>query len=370
MNRFTIDYVKKYFGKFKYKVISDNYINAHQNLEIICPQGHETKITWMSFKRGSRCRECSPSKKIEYEQAFDYFKKFNYKMLTKKTDYKNSETKIKLMCPKNHVYTTSYATFKQQNTRCKKCYLENKKGKGKLSTSEISKNLKKIGLIYINEGKYKKNNSKIKAKCVEGHVVERMYSTFSKYEKCPVCKKQEIKQNRILYQTKQIKEICNDIGYKPLDIEKYKNAKTKIKIKCNKNHVFYINSNNLKRGKRCPHCNVYKNEEECREIFQEITGKKFKKCRPDFLVNPETGCKLELDGFNEESKIAFEYDGEQHFSHIPYFMNIVTFQTLQKNDKIKDELCKQYDIKLIRIPYWVEDKKEYIIKKMGNESDK
>lgn len=40
----------------------------------------------------------------------------------------------------------------------------------------------------------------------------------------------------------------------------------------------------------------------------------FKKRRDlTWNINPKTGKKLELDGFSEDLKIAFEFQGKQHY---------------------------------------------------------
>ena len=51
------------------------------------------------------------------------------------------------------------------------------------------------------------------------------------------------------------------------------------------------------------------------------------------------------------------YDGEQHFMPIkfgPYSdeVSILNFENTKRRDKIKDEYCKNNNIKLLRIPYW------------------
>ena len=42
----------------------------------------------------------------------------------------------------------------------------------------------------------------------------------------------------------------------------------------------------------------------------------FSPIRPNFLVDPQTNYKLELDGYNEELNIAFEYNGIQHYKFV------------------------------------------------------
>ena len=47
-------------------------------------------------------------------------------------------------------------------------------------------------------------------------------------------------------------------------------------------------------------------------FFEKIYNKKFAKCKPLWLKN-QRGSQLELDGYNDELKIAFEYQGRQHY---------------------------------------------------------
>jgi len=55
----TIKFIKKQFAKEGYTLISTKYINNEQKLEHICPVGHHDFITWMHWRKGSRCNQCS-----------------------------------------------------------------------------------------------------------------------------------------------------------------------------------------------------------------------------------------------------------------------------------------------------------------------
>ena len=104
-------------------------------------------------------------------------------------------------------------------------------------------------------------------------------------------------------------------------------------------------------GTRCPECARLRSEKLCKTYFEEwfIDGKqdyKFTKQRPKFLQG------LELDGFHEPSKFAFEYNGEQHYRYIPYYHKTMDgFLKQQERDKLKYSLCKENNIKLCIIPY-------------------
>jgi len=95
-----------------------------------------------------------------------------------------------------------------------------------------------------------------------------------------------------------------------------------------------------------------KGEKACRKFMEDYYGVEFKNTRPSFLVNPKTKRKLELDVYNEELKIAVEYNGIQHYEYTPYFhKSKEDFENQKYRDKIKAKLCKQNGIHLIVVKY-------------------
>jgi hypothetical protein len=108
-----------------------------------------------------------------------------------------------------------------------------------------------------------------------------------------------------------------------------------------------------------------KGETECRRVLETVFGKSFSKARPDFLSNPITGGNnLELDCYNDELKIACEYNGIQHYEFIPYFhKNKDQFQTQKYRDDMKRRVCKEQSITLIEVSYTVKikDIESYIV---------
>lgn len=111
------------------------------------------------------------------------------------------------------------------------------------------------------------------------------------------------------------------------------------------------------QGKWCPKCRNTK-EQYCREIFEYLFKKDFPNTRPDWLRN-EAGNKLELDGYNRELQLAFEYNGMQHYETVEYFgMSEERLSQQQEHDSIKIEQCLKKKIILIIIPYTLKTKKK------------
>jgi hypothetical protein len=97
---------------------------------------------------------------------------------------------------------------------------------------------------------------------------------------------------------------------------------------------------------------VSKGERLCCKTMERIYGAPFPSVWPTWLVNPETGEKLELDCYNEELKIAVEYNGEQHYKW-PNFTNQSYDQFINqvRRDTFKMNVCDKNGIYLITVPY-------------------
>ncbi len=97
-----------------------------------------------------------------------------------------------------------------------------------------------------------------------------------------------------------------------------------------------------------------KGEGICRQFLQQHYRQYFPKIRPDFLINPSTGRNLELDGYNSQLRIAFEYNGIQHYKYPNYFHKTENVFTQQvQRDIYKREACDAAGVYLITIPYTV-----------------
>ena len=92
-------------------------------------------------------------------------------------------------------------------------------------------------------------------------------------------------------------------------------------------------------------------------IFENITGKAFPKKKSIFANN-----RWELDGYNDELKIAFEQQGIQHYEYLPHFHRdgIVDLQHQQERDESKRKQCIELGIRLIEVSYLLTGTKKEI----------
>lgn len=106
-----------------------------------------------------------------------------------------------------------------------------------------------------------------------------------------------------------------------------------------------------------------KGEKECKRVFEEIYGIEFPTVRPKWLINPKTGKRLELDGYSFKHRIAFEYNGNQHYDPNSFGQGDEKLKEQQERDRVKLDLCDKKGIYVITIPHTtpISQIKDYII---------
>jgi len=76
---------------------------------------------------------------------------------------------------------------------------------------------------------------------------------------------------------------------------------------------------------------------------------------------------LELDCYIPRLKLAFEYNGKQHYEYVSIFHNSLdSLEEVKKRDRLKKKLCDNINIKLIIIDYNELLSEELIINKINN----
>lgn len=141
-------------------------------------------------------------------------------------------------------------------------------------------------------------------------------------------------------------------------VSPYKNSTSIMKFICDKGHTWSTNFNNLKsKNSGCPKC-INKTEQYCRNIFEALFKCSFPSIKPKWLKNAD-GNLLELDGYNKNLRLAFEYNGIQHYEVVDRWGKTdAALIKQQEHDIIKINKCNERDIILIIIPYTLKTKKD------------
>lgn len=155
----------------------------------------------------------------------------------------------------------------------------------------------------------------------------------------------------------QIEQELAKEGYKLLS--PYTNVHERILVQCPNGHKPYeVLLCNFRQDRRCPLCNESHGERKVRQYLELhdiefIPQHRFKDCKDkDYLP---------FDFYIPSMNTCIEFDGELHFEPIERFGGEERFKTYKLHDEIKNTYCKQQKIRLIRIPYWEIDNIEEIL---------
>lgn len=182
--RKSYEEVKAYIELFGYKLLSKEYINAHQYLLIQCDKGHKYKAVYNAFQQGKRCPYCNGGVRLEYEYVKEYIESFGYKLLS--TEYKNCESKLLIQCNNNHKpYLATWNDF-QQGNRCPYCANELRSENQKHSYEYIKNEIEKESYKLLSK-EYINTHEKLLIQCNEGHIYEVTFNNFQQGRRCPIC---------------------------------------------------------------------------------------------------------------------------------------------------------------------------------------
>jgi hypothetical protein len=278
--------------------------------------------------------------------------KYDYSLV----DYKNSLTKVKIICPEHGVFEQMPGNhlYGQQCPKCARLCIKQKQ----LMTNDIFVNKAQLIHNYIYSyllTEYSGSYKKIKIICPEHGVFEQTAHNHLTGQGCPKCKANDSKL--LKSDTKEI--FLNKVGllnnkydYSLVD---YKNSSIKVKIICPKHGIFEQTPNNhITKKQGCPICKESKGEKEITLLLNKY-GLKYKKQK--IFKDCKNIRYLPFD-FYIEKDICIEYDGKQHFTQNKHFGGLDKLKYIQNNDAIKTQYCRNNNIKLIRIKYneSIEDK--------------
>lgn len=166
--------------------------------------------------------------------------------------------------------------------------------------------------------------------------------------------------NNKRFSYEEVKKYFEDNGYELLS-EEYVNSSTPLILKCPNGHITNtMTLNNFKRGRRCKICNISKGEQEIMNFLNKNNIEYH--YNEEYFPNlkSENGYSLRPDFIIPKLNIWIEYDGEFHFKKM--YEND-GFEKIQIYDEIKNNYAKNFGWNLIRISYLEKDNIENILQK-------
>ena len=273
-----------------------------------------------------------------------------------KFKYINTDTKSEVICKKHGIFSIDPYHHINRKQGCKKCGYD-KLSKEKIkNTNQFIKEAKQIhGDKYdYSLVDYKGEHSKIKIKCNKCKKIfiqtphNHIHNKYNNGCGCPYCFGLYKTTEQFIEEAKQVHGDKYD--YSLVD---YKNARKKIKIKCNKcKKIFEQAPFNHLNGCGCPFCKSSKGEEKIRKLLEEY-GYVYKKTffvEKSFRFLKDRG-HLRFDFYIPDKKIAIEYQGKQHYQVVDKWGGEEGLKLRQKHDQMKRDYCLKNNITLIEINY-------------------
>ncbi|MFZ4399401.1 MAG: hypothetical protein ACOYO1_05145 [Bacteroidales bacterium] len=326
------------------KCIALKYKNNETKMPWLCEYNHVWEANWSDIKSNKWCPFCNgrfiPS--IEYINNFAEAE-HNGKCLS--LNYINAHTKMKWQCSKGYIWDANWNKIYNSKKWCPHCAKNLKPTIEEIKSyiDENHKNSKCLDEVYVN------SKTKMNWQCQNGHSWKACWLSIRHAKSwCPNC------LSKTHHTLASIQEHINQYhpGGKCLS-NIYINSSEKMSFECEHKHKWETNWTSIFTGNSwCPKCIIRYGEKCCKYIFEELFQTKFEKIRPDWLKNPMTKCKLELDGFCENLKLAFEYQGQQHYKFVKYFhRNQSSLEYQQYKDNYKKQKCNELNITLIQVPH-------------------
>jgi hypothetical protein len=171
------------------------------------------------------------NKKYTYNEVKEYIESYNYQLIS--DIYNNCKEDLLIKCDKGHIYSASFASFKNNNSRCPECKKETLRNIYKYDINLIREEFKEKNLILISN-KYDNRNTPLFYKCMKHSEIiqQTTYASFSiNTFICHICSRESINSKRRL-DKQDIIEKLESKNLKILNINDYKNTDSIIKFIC------------------------------------------------------------------------------------------------------------------------------------------
>jgi len=267
-----------------------------------------------------------------------------------KSVYINAKENIEIKCFKHNqtFYQTSNNHFNSKYP-CEKCKKQHRR---RLYADGIDKFIKKMSSKFGDAFDYSNTNyinAKTKVQLICKKCKAEIFSdpyVLLNGKGCPACYQNKSKTEFKIKKLKEINDFVRKLGGKCLNKD-YFNNEEDLKFECKKGHVFYESWADVKFSMRwCKECapNRYVGETLTRMILEHLLSTSM----PSSYLKSMGG--LQLDGYCKKRKLAFEYQGYQHYTKGSYFHNNAEkYKNQQARDSQKKLLCKENGITLIEV---------------------
>lgn len=346
----------------KYDYTNVVFVDCKTKVEILCKEHGSFLQAPRHHMKGVGCPHCgairgarnvrwSKDKFVEISKKVHMYKDYDYS----KVEYKNFSTKVCIICP-------THGEFWQEplhHTRGRGCPYCG--GTAKKSQNDFLLQAKKVhGDVYdYSKVKYVNDATKVIITCKKHGDFEQIPNVHLKGHGCPYC------GNNHKYTTKEYVTIASQTHGNKYNYDKtiYKGSHQKVTITCPIHGDFVLMAYQHLQGCGCSKCRASLGENRIRNFLET---NKIEHIGEYKIYNESPFCKnriLYVDFFLTKYNIVIEYNGEQHYKEVPFFIKRRTQKEQQERDNAVRQYCKDHKIKLIEIPYTEYDNIENILKR-------
>lgn len=272
------------------------------------------------------------------------------KNITVLEEYINAKTPILHQCNLDGYIWSISPNNALNGTGCPMCA-----GNLKKTTEQYIEEVKNINQDIEVLGEYININTPTLHKCkIDGYTWMGEPANILNGKGCPMCGNKRTSQLLRKAHDQYIKEV-NERNPSIEVIEQYIDAYTPILHKCKIDGCEWMaRPHNILHRNGCPKCRESSGERIIRQWLesnkiQYIYQKTFSNCK-DIKILP-------FDFYLLEHNTCVEYDGEQHFEPVDFAGKGQQYaqeqlKKIQCHDSIKNQYCKDNNIRLLRIPYF------------------
>jgi hypothetical protein len=335
--------------------VVDKYVNA--NTKIL----HRCKIddyVWYAVPNnilnGKGCPQCGiKSRTKKRSKTHDEYvlelsvKNPNVEVIGQ---YSGANTKIQHHCLIHDVYWYTTPSRALQGVGCELCHNEKISASKYKTHEQYVDELSKINPNIIVVEKYTEARVQILHKCTIHNVEWLAYPDSVLHGcGCPKCGGEKI-GNKLRKTHEQYVEDLKTVNRDIIPTETYIDSFTPILHRCLiDGNEWYAKPANILSGRGCPQCSGSHGEKSVKLWLDNHSvkykqQKTFDDCKDKNL--------LPFDFYLPDYNCCIEYDGEQHYRPVDYFGGENSFKKTVMHDKIKNDYCKDNNIKLLRISYF------------------
>lgn len=282
------------------------------------------------------------------EQCQDYARTRGGECLA--SEYINEDVKIPWRCDRGHIWPSTAASVVRAKSWCKRC-ADERSATAKKKTLEDCRLLAAVRGGWCLATECKNNKAALKWLCMCGNDWDTSYNAVHNGTWCSDCA-DDRKRRKNQFSIETIHKLAARHSGKWIS-NCYDNVNSVLEWECSEGHTFPMRVCNVIAGSWCDKCGYGLSERLCRAVMEHLFAVKFPRCRPEWLRSA-AGARMELDGYNQDLALAFEYQGIQHYKAVLKFKSDSRkLAALQDRDQLKANICASRNVTLLQIPYTV-----------------